>query len=39
MGPIWGRQDLGGPHVGPNNFVIWAMNEDVAGGGYIFHVL
>ena len=23
MGPIWGRQDPGGPHVGPTNFVIW----------------
>ena len=22
MGPIWGRQDLGGPHVGPMNFAI-----------------
>ena len=22
MGPIWGRQDPGGPHVGPINFVI-----------------
>ena len=22
MGPIWGRQDPGGPHVGPMNFVI-----------------
>ena len=22
-GPIWGRQDLGGPHVGPVNLVIW----------------
>ena len=22
MGPIWGRQDQGGPHVGPMNFVI-----------------
>ena len=21
--PIWGRQDPGGPHVGPMNFVIW----------------
>ena len=20
MGPIWGRQDQGGPHVGPMNF-------------------
>ena len=24
MAPIWGRQDPGGPHVGPMNFVIWA---------------
>ena len=23
MGLIWGRQDPGGPHVGPMNFVIW----------------
>ena len=23
MGPIWGRQDQGGPHVGPTNFAIW----------------
>ena len=23
MGPIWGRQDPGGPRVGPMNFVIW----------------
>ena len=25
MGPIWGRQDPGGPHVGPMNFAIWNM--------------
>ena len=25
MGPIWGRQDPGGPHVGPMNFAIWGM--------------
>ena len=25
MGPIWGRQDPGGPHVGPMNFGIWDM--------------
>ena len=25
MGPIWGRQDPDGPHVGPMNFVIWAV--------------
>ena len=23
MGPIWGRQVPGGPHVGPVNFAIW----------------
>ena len=23
MGPIWGRQDPGGPHVGPINFALW----------------
>ena len=23
MGPTWGRQDPGGPHVGPMNFAIW----------------
>ena len=22
MGPIWGRQDPGGPHAGPMNFAI-----------------
>ena len=25
MGPIWGRQDPGGSHVGPMNFAIWAI--------------
>ena len=25
MGPIWGRQDPDGPHVGPMNFAIWDM--------------
>ena len=25
MGPIWGRQDSGGPHVGPMNFAIWVV--------------
>ena len=23
MGPIWGRQEPGGPHVGPMTFAIW----------------
>ena len=26
MGPIWGRQDPDGPHVGPMNFAIWAIH-------------
>ena len=26
MRPIWGRQDPGGPHVGPMNFAIWGLN-------------
>ena len=25
MGPIWGRQDPGGPHVGPMNLAIWGI--------------
>ena len=25
MGPIWGRQDPGGPPVGPMDFAIWGM--------------
>ena len=25
MGPIWGRQDPGGPRVGLMNFAIWAV--------------
>ena len=28
MGLIWGRQDPGGPHVGPMNLAIW---EGVTG--------
>ena len=28
MGPIWGRQDPGGPHVGPMNFAIWEYLRD-----------
>ena len=23
MGPIWGRHDPGGPHIGPMNLAIW----------------
>ena len=28
MGPIWGRQDPGGPHVGAMIFAIWATNNN-----------
>ena len=30
VGPTWGRQDPGGPHVGHMNFVIW---DDVKQSG------
>ena len=26
MGPIWGRQDPGGSHVGPMNFAVWGVS-------------
>ena len=28
IGPIWGRQDPGGFHVGPMNFAIWEDMDD-----------
>ena len=27
LGPIWGRQDPGGPHVGPINLAIWDVHS------------
>ena len=30
MGPIWGRQDPGGPHVDPMNFVIMDVQSHAA---------
>ena len=30
MGPIWGRQDPGGPQVGPTNFAIWVVRKMAA---------
>ena len=38
MGPIWGRQDPGGPHVGPMNLAIWAQlchKKGQSCGGFI----
>ena len=30
MGPIWGRQDPGGAHIGPMIFAIWAIDKLLA---------
>ena len=30
MGPTWGQQDPGGPHVGPMNLAIWDVTGDSA---------
>ena len=29
MGPSWGRQDPGGPHVGPTNLAIWDITGEI----------
>ena len=36
MGSIWGRQDPGGPHVGPMNLAIWEVSGAAVRllGGY-----
>ena len=31
MGPIWGRQDPGGPHGSPMNLAIWVPKVSPAG--------
>ena len=31
VGPIWGRQDPGGPHVGRTNFALWDVCFQVLG--------
>ena len=31
MGPVWGRQDPGGPHVGPMNLAIWVWKPQEVG--------
>ena len=35
MGPIWGRQDPGGPHVGPMNFAMWVSNNSTTATPHI----
>ena len=32
MGPIWVRQDPGGPHVGPMNLAIWVYDHEHTQG-------
>ena len=34
MWPIWDRQDPGGPHVGPMNFVMWVYLYNLPDGGW-----
>ena len=34
MGPIWGRQDPGGPHVGPMNLAIWVLYHSLTNQWY-----
>ena len=29
MGPIWGRQDPDGPHVGPMNLAVWVISHEI----------
>ena len=33
MGPIWGRQDQGGPHVDHVNFALWVSAKKMGRGG------
>ena len=39
MGPIWGRQDPGGPHAGHMNFSIWDVSlyhvQEAVGGNEV----
>ena len=37
MGPFWGRQGPGGPHVGPMNFVIWGVERSLLSIYGIIH--
>ena len=36
MGPIWGRQDPGGPHDGNINFAIWDVSVSQKGWSGIY---
>ena len=36
IGPIWGRQDPDGPHVGPMNFAVWV--HTLRQGGHLLYL-
>ena len=38
MGPIWGRQDPGGPHIGPMNLAIWVILESYKDAVLQIHI-
>ena len=38
MGPIWGRQDPGGPHLGPMNLGIWDVVLYICDTSIYFHM-
>ena len=37
MGPIWGRQDPGGPHVGRMNLARWNVIQSYFTGSKFFN--
>ena len=39
VGPTSGRQNPGGPHIGPMNFAIWDINPDKTGQHYISNMV
>ena len=40
MGPIWGQQDTGGPHVGPINFAIsYGINMSFISQEVLMHII
>ena len=39
MGPIWGRQDPGSPHVGPMNLAIWVENCKMVWKALVYLIL
>ena len=38
MGPIWSRQDPGGPHVGPKDFAIWVSDRNSRSHTISLHI-